>query len=225
MLKVKKQNFVDVKNFYLTTISNNLIDIIKPEDANYLAKVLVGKLDENELREFIECPILVIDAEENVTVDNAYIKKQLIRKNDLEMLGKLNKAKIIVCNCQNIAVKGLDIVLLMSNSIKVISANDNAVAKNDVFVARNNKIINSINIHYSFSSKNNFKNLLHSDIDNIKDTRVADMSVTSQIVCPVNKWKETMNVQAYDLGRGNIIKIFNPTENYNQIEQKFEKEK
>ena len=88
--------------FYQQTLIDNFKEILPIDDAKFLAMKLVEKYSINELNSFILSPIVVINGENSQKVDNDFIKQQLIKKGNYDVLANLDKAKIIICNCNSV---------------------------------------------------------------------------------------------------------------------------
>lgn len=170
-----------VDEFFFSAVHATLKNLLKPEDALFLTKALVSGQSKDKLVEFLQSPIIVINGENNVLVDNKFLKRQLLEKDKIDILEQLDKAKIIVCNCSNISIKGLDVIYLLSNTVRLLSPEDEQTSKSEVFLAQNNKIINTINANISFSIGNSFKTLLHASIDKMKNTRILHATPTCKI--------------------------------------------
>ena len=168
-------------DFFTSAILSILEPMLKPEEALFLTRALIAKQSTEQLLEFLNSPIIVIDGEKSVLVDNKFIKRQLLENNQIEVLEQLHKAKIIICNCNNISVKGLDVIYLLGNTVRIIAPDEEQVVKKEVFVAKDNKIITTVNTSINFSINNSFKSMLHSTIDNMKNTKIIHLSSTSKV--------------------------------------------
>lgn len=176
-----KNSKTKVDEFFISAIQSTLQNLLKPEDALFLTKALVAKQSRAQLVDFLQSPIIVVNGENNVLVDNKFLKRQLLESNRIDILEQLEKAKIIVCNCSNISIKGLDVIYLLSNTVRLLSPEDEQVSKSEIFLAQNNKIINTINANISFSIGNSFKTLLHTSIDKMKNSRILHATPTCKI--------------------------------------------
>ena len=205
-------NKVRNKEFYKKALIDSFENLLPKDDAHFLAINLVEKLTFDELNLFLLSPIVVINGENSQRVDNDFIKRQLLTKGNYEVLANLSKAKIIICNCNDISVIGLDVVYLFDNKIKLISPSEEAKFKCDVFLAKNNKIINSVNVLYNVSIDNAIKNVMHNEFDRVSNTRMLNISPTTIIECN-NKLRpfrvKRDFVKAKD---GNTYTIYNPTQ-------------
>lgn len=204
------------KEFYQQTLIDNFKEILPIDDAKFLAMKLVEKYSINELNSFILSPIVVINGENSQKVDNDFIKQQLMKKGNYDVLANLDKAKIIICNCNNISIVGLDVVYLFDNKIRLISPKENAIFKNEIFLAKNNKIINSVNVIYKLSVDNAIKNVLHSEFDKVVNTRMLNVSPTCVIECDYKSRPFQVKRQFFKSPDGNTYTIFNPTQLVNE---------
>jgi len=168
-------------DFFTTAILSTLQTMLKPDEALFLTRALVAKQSKEQLLEFLSSPVIVVDGEKSVLVDNKFIKRQLLENNQIEVLEQLDKAKIIITNCNNISVKGLDVIYLLGNTVRIIAPDEEQIVKREVFVAKDNKIITAVNTSINFSINNSFKSMLHSTIDNMKNTRIIHLSSTSKV--------------------------------------------
>lgn len=204
-------NLVRNKEFYHKSLLENFKDVLPQEDAVFLANALVDKLSYDELNTFLLSPIVVINGEHSECVDNDFIKRQLLKKGNYDALANLNKAKIIICNCEDISVIGLDVVYLFANKIRLISPHEQAQYKSDVFLAKDNKVLYSLNVVYKTSIGNAFKNVINNEFDRVVDTRMLNISPTTIIECD-NKSRPFQVKRAFVKSKdGNTYTIYNPT--------------
>jgi len=167
--------------FFYNALMASFQNLLDTDDASFLARALISKKSYTELLEFLESPIVVVKGENSLAVDNAFIKRQLIENGQFEILDNLEKAKIIVSNCSNISIKGLDVVYMFGNTVRLLAPGDEDELKADVFVAKENKIINTINSNIEFSIGNSFKSIMHTNIEKMKNTRVFQMNGISNV--------------------------------------------
>lgn len=207
------------KDFYQKTLYDNFKPLLPQDEANYLSKVLTEKLSYDELNVFLLNPIIVVNGEYNERVDNSFIKRQLLKKGNYDALANLNKAKIIICNCENISVIGLDVVYLFGNNIRLICPEEQAEVKNEVLLAKNNKIINSVNITYRFSVGNALKNVMHNEFDKVVDTRMLNISPTTIIECDTKEVPFKLKRDFYKSPDGGIYTVYNPISHDVQLEK------
>ena len=205
-------NKVRNKEFYQKALIDSFKDLLPKDEANFLALNLVEKLSYDELNLFLLSPLVVVNGENAQKVDNDFIKRQLLKKGNYEVLANLNKAKIIICNCNDISIIGLDVVYLFENKIRLISPSEEARFKNEVFLSKNNKIINSVNITYKISMNDAVKNVLHNEFDRVMNTRMLNISPTTVIECDTKEIPFKVKRDFYKSKDGNTYTIYNPTE-------------
>ena len=170
-------------------------------------------------------PIVVINGEHCQRVDNDFIKRQLLKQGNYEALSNLNKAKIIICNCEDISVIGLDVVYLFGNKIRLISPTELAKYKNDVFLAKDNKVLFSLNVAYKMSIGNAFKNVINNVFDRVVDTRMLNISPSTIIECDSKSRPFQVKREFVKSVDGNTYTIYNPTktpskDTYSTFDQK-----
>ena len=218
-------NLVKNKEFYYKALYDNLKELLPTEDARFLATSLVEKLTFEELNAFLLSPIVVINGEHCQRVDNDFIKRQLLKQGNYEALSNLNKAKIIICNCEDISVIGLDVVYLFGNKIRLISPTELAQYKNDVFLAKDNKVLFSLNVAYKMSIGNAFKNVINNVFDRVVDTRMLNISPSTIIECDSKSRPFQVKREFVKSVDGNTYTIYNPTktsskDTYSTFDQK-----
>ena len=197
-------------DFYNDAIFNLLKDLLQHDEARYLTTALVHKQTKEELSNFLLSPIIVINGEHSERVDNDFIKRQLLKKGNYDALSKINDAKIIICNCNDIAIIGLDVVYLFDNKVRFISPKEQAEIKNEVFLAKNNKVIHSVNITYKLSVGNAFKNVIHNAFDRVVNTRMLNISPTTVIEYEGKEMLTNVKRSFEKSNDGNIYTIYNP---------------
>lgn len=200
------------EEFYSTAVFNLLKDLLPVDEARYLTDVLVKKQTKEELNNFLLSPIIVVNGEQSETVDNNFIKRQLLKKGNYDALNKINDAKIIICNCTNISIIGLDVVYLFDNKVRFISPKERANIKNEVFLAKNNKVLHSVNITYQLSVGNAFKNVIHSAFDRVINTRMLNISATTVIEYDGKEMLTNVKRSFEKSPDGNVYTVYNPLE-------------
>ncbi len=217
MIKISNQN----KNidFYSNAIFDLLKDLLPHDEAKYLTTVLVHKQTKEELSNFLLSPIIVVNGEHSERVDNAFIKRQLLKKGNYDALSKINDAKIIICNCSDIAIIGLDVVYLFDNKVRFISPKEQANIKSEVFLAKNNKVIHSVNVTYKFSVGNAFKTVIHNAFDRVVNTRMLNISPTTVIEYAGKEMLTNVKRSFEKAKDGNTYTIYNPLDNSSIIQK------
>lgn len=212
----KEEKVINISNqfknddFYQTAVYNLLKDLLPHDEAKYLTSALVKKRTKEELSSFLLSPIIVVNGEQCEQVDNNFIKRQLLKKGNYDALNKINEAKIIICNCTDIAIIGLDVVYLFDNKVRFISPKEQAKIKNEVFLAKNNKVLHSVNITYQLSVGNAFKNVIHNAFDRVINTRMLNISPTTVIEYD-GKEMLTKVKRSFEKSKdGNTYTIYNP---------------
>lgn len=200
------------EEFYSTAVFNLLKDLLPADEARYLTDVLVKKQTKEELNNFLLSPIIVVNGEQSEIVDNNFIKRQLLKKGNYDALNKINDAKIIICNCTNISIIGLDVVYLFDNKVRFISPKERANIKNEVFLAKNNKVLHSVNITYQLSVGNAFKNVIHSAFDRVINTRMLNISATTVIEYDGKEMLTNVKRSFEKSPDGNVYTVYNPLE-------------
>lgn len=200
------------EEFYSTAVFNLLKDLLPAEEARYLTDVLVKKQTKEELNNFLLSPIIVVNGEQSEIVDNNFIRRQLLKKGNYDALSKINDAKIIICNCTNISIIGLDVVYLFDNKVRFISPKERANIKNEVFLAKNNKVLHSVNITYQLSVGNAFKNVIHSAFDRVINTRMLNISATTVIEYDGKEMLTNVKRTFEKSPDGNVYTVYNPLE-------------
>ena len=209
---IKLTNTAKNKEFYQKALFETLEPLLDRAQAKFLANHLVTKLSLEELNMFLLSPIIVINGEHNERVDNDFIKRQLLKKGNYDALENLNKAKIIICNCENISVVGLDVVYLFGNKIRLISPDEFACFKNEVLLAVDNKVIDSVNIIYKSSVNNAFKNVMHTEFDKVQNTKILNISPTCRVECDIKEMPFKLK-RDFEKGKnGEMFTVYNPTE-------------
>lgn len=178
MVLTSKNTQSKLNEFFSSAVLSTLNTLLKPEDALFLTRALVSKKSKAELLDFLQSPVIAVDGENSVLVDNKFLKRQLLESNRIDILEQLPKAKIIVKNCSNIGLKGLDVIYLLNNTVRLIAPDDEQAQKNEIFLAKDNKVITTVNTTINFSISNSFKTMLHTTIDNMKNTRIVNKSST-----------------------------------------------
>lgn len=199
-------------DFYSDAIYNLLKDMLPHDEAKYLTTALVHKQTKEELSNFLLSPIIVVNGEHSERVDNDFIKRQLLKKGNYDALSKLNDAKIIICNCNDIAIIGLDVVYLFDNKVRFISPKEQANIKNEVFLAKNNKVIHSVNITYNLSVGNAFKTVIHNAFDRVVNTRMLNISPTTVIEYEGKEMLTNVKRTFEKSKDGNTYTVYNPIE-------------
>lgn len=204
------------RDFYQKALYDNFKDLLPQDEAYFLSNHLAQKLPYDELNLFLLNPIIVINGEHNERVDNDFIKRQLLKKGNYDALENLTRAKIILCNCENISIVGLDVVYMFGNKIRLISPDERAFFKNEVIVAKDNKIIDSVNIIYKTSISNAFKNVMHNEFDKVSNTRMLNISPSTIIECDTKEMPFKVKRDFVKSKKGEVFTIYNPTEPTNE---------
>ena len=209
-------------DFYSDAIFNLLKDLLPHDEAKYLTTALVHKQSKEELSNFMLSPIIVVNGEHSERVDNDFIKRQLLKKGNYDALSKINDAKIIICNCNDIAIIGLDVVYLFDNKVRFISPKEQANIKNEVFLAKNNKVLHSVNITYNLSVGNAFKTVIHNAFDRVVNTRMLNISPTTVIEYDGKEMLTKVKRTFEKSNDGSTYTIYNPIEPAEPTTQKID---
>ena len=181
-----------------------LKEFLQPDEAAFLTEALSKLLDEKKFNDYISSPIALIDGEDNILIDRKFLTERFLKMGSVNPEFDIERAKVIVRNCHNVHIKGVDVMFLHNNAIKMIEPEEGAERATTVLASLKNKIRFSVNVQFTYSVQDNFLNMCYTHINNLMGVSIYNMDerFTSEIVCDPKFWPLALNIERSETERG-----------------------